>query len=202
MVNRNFETLFADECARLRAPKVAFRFQGRSGKAESKKVVSAYKPSAVLSEVEQKVLALADFLAESRMRGTKTSLVFDDPVTSLDYRRLDEVAGRIRELSGNHQVVVLTHNIMFASALLAGRHSKKQRVKVYEVHDGGAAEGVLAPEVEPRLDTVADLTKRINARLRAVSRVEPPLRTSRSRAPTTSSAPSARLSSNRSCCRT
>ena len=65
----------------------------------------------MLSEGEQKVLALADFLAESRMRGTKAPLVFDDPVTSLDYRRLDEVAARIQNLAETHQVVVLTHNI-------------------------------------------------------------------------------------------
>jgi len=173
LVNKNFETLFADECARLRAPQVALRFQGRSGKAERKKVVATYKPSAVLSEGEQKVLAIADFLAESRMRGTKAPLIFDDPVTSLDYRRLDEVAARILELADTHQVIVLTHNIMFASALLAGRQSKKQRVKVYEVRDGGAAKGILAPDIEPRLDTVADLAKRINTKLKAIPGTEP-----------------------------
>lgn len=168
LVNKNFEELFVDECARLRAPKVALRFQGRSGKAERKKVVAQYKPSAVLSEGEQKVLAIADFLAESRMRGTKAPIVFDDPVTSLDYRRLDEVAARVQELSETHQVIVLTHNIMFASALISTRQNKKLRVKIYEVRDGGETKGILAPDVEPQLDTVADLAKRINAKLQAI----------------------------------
>lgn len=173
LVNKNFETLFAEECARLRAPRVALRFQGRSGQAQRKKAVASYKPSAVLSEGEQKVLALADFLAESRMRGTKAPLVFDDPVTSLDYRRLDEVAARIQNLAETHQVVVLTHNIMFASALMAARQNKKLRTKIYEVRDGGEAKGILAPDVEPRLDTPADLAKRINVKLQEMTSAEP-----------------------------
>lgn len=173
LVNKNFETLFAEECARLRAPQVALRFQGRSGQAQRKKAVASYKTSAVLSEGEQKVLALADFLAESRMRGTKAPLIFDDPVTSLDYRRLDEVAARIQNLAETHQVVVLTHNIMFASALMAARQNKKLRTKIYEVRDGGEAKGILAPDVEPRLDTPADLAKRINVKLQEMTSAEP-----------------------------
>lgn len=173
LVNKNFETLFAEECARLRAPQVALRFQGRSGQAQRKKAVASYKPSAVLSEGEQKVLALADFLAESRMRGTKAPLIFDDPVTSLDYRRLDEVAARIQNLAETHQVVVLTHNIMFASALMAARQNKKHRTKIYEVRDGGETKGILAPDVEPRLDTPADLAKRINVKLQEMTSAEP-----------------------------
>jgi len=172
LVNKNFETLFAEECARLRAPQVALRFQGRSGQAQRKKAVATYKPSSVLSEGEQKVLALADFLAESRMRGTKAPLVFDDPVTSLDYRRLDEVAARIQNLAEAHQVIVLTHNIMFASALISARQNKKLRTKIYEVRDGGKTKGILAPDVEPRLDTPADLAKRINVKLQEIPGAE------------------------------
>jgi energy-coupling factor transporter ATP-binding protein EcfA2 len=173
LVNKNFETLFTEECARLRAPQVVLRFQGRSGQAQRKKAVASYKPSAVLSEGEQKVLALADFLAESRMRGAKAPLIFDDPVTSLDYRRLDEVAARIQNLAETHQVVVLTHNIMFASALIAARQNKKLRTCIYEVRDGGETKGILAPDVEPRFDTPADLSKRINVKLQEMPSAEP-----------------------------
>jgi recombinational DNA repair ATPase RecF len=175
LVNKNFEGLFVEECDRLRAPGVALTFQGRSGQAQRKKVVARYKPSSVLSEGEQKVLAIADFLAESRMRETKAPLVFDDPVTSLDYRRLDEVAARIQQLAESHQVIVLTHNIMFASALISVRQNKKLRAKIYEVRDGGTTKGILAPDVEPRLDTAADLAKRINSKLQTIPGAEPVL---------------------------
>lgn len=173
LVNKNFESLFYEECDRLRAPRVALRFLGRSGQTQRKKVVASYKPSMILSEGEQKVLALADFLAENRMRGTKAPLVFDDPVTSLDYRRLDEVAVRIQNLAETHQVIVLTHNIMFASALIAARQNKRLRTKIYEVRDGGDTKGILAADVEPRLDTPTDLAKRINAKLQEIPSTEP-----------------------------
>lgn len=172
LVNKSFESLFAEECDRLQAPPVALHFQGRSGKAQRKKAVANYRPSAVLSEGEQKVLALADFLAESRMRGTRAPLVFDDPVTSLDYRRLDEVAARIQSLAETHQVIVLTHNIMFASALISARQNKRLRVKIYEVRDGGEAKGILASDVEPQLDTPADLAKRINVKLEHIPKAD------------------------------
>lgn len=175
LVNKNFEGLFTEECSRLRAPGVALTFQGRSGRAQRKKIVASYRPSSVLSEGEQKVLAIADFLAESRMRETKAPLVFDDPVTSLDYRRLDEVAARIQQLAESHQVIVLTHNIMFASALISVRQNKKLRAKIYEVRDCGATKGILAPDVEPRLDTAADLAKRINVKLQSIPGAEPVL---------------------------
>jgi hypothetical protein len=61
---------------------------------------------------------------------------------------------------------------MFASALISARQNKKLRVKIYEVRDGGDAKGILAPDVEPQLDTVADLAKRINAKLQAINGAE------------------------------
>ncbi|MCU1513546.1 MAG: hypothetical protein JWO10_636 [Microbacteriaceae bacterium] len=107
------------------------------------------------------------------MRGIKAPLVFDDPVTSLDYRRLDEVAARIQNLAETHQVIVLTHNIMFASALISVRQNKRLRAKIYEVRDGGETKGILAPDVEPRLDSPADLAKRINTKLQEIPSAEP-----------------------------
>lgn len=173
LVNKNFEQLFREECEVLRAPLVALQFQARSGRAERRKFVASHKPSQILSEGEQKVLALADFLAESRMRGVKAPVVFDDPITSLDYRRLEEVSRRIHELSETHQVVLFTHNIMFASTLIALRQSKGRRCKYYEVRDGEPEKGILAPDVEPRFDQPADIAKRINKHIELCATAEP-----------------------------
>jgi hypothetical protein len=173
LVNKSFEQLFVEECEALRAPKVALQFQGRSGKAERRKVVARHRPSEILSEGEQKVLALADFLAESRMRGSKAPIIFDDPVTSLDYRRLDEVSHRINKLAETHQVIVFTHNIMFASSLIGLRQKKKMRCKFYEVRESDGAKGVIAPDVEPRLDGPVDIAKRINSTIQGARSAEP-----------------------------
>lgn len=93
----------------------------------------------------------------------------------MDYRRLDEVAARIQQLAESHQVIVLTHNIMFASAMISVRQNKKLRAKIYKVRDGGTTKGILAPDVEPRLDTVTDLTKRIHTKLEGISGAGPVL---------------------------
>lgn len=39
-------------------------------------------------------------------------------------------------------MIVLTHDIMFASALISTRQKKKLRVKIYEVRDGGDQKGI------------------------------------------------------------
>lgn len=173
LVNRNFEELFVEECRALNAPPVSLTFQGRSGHAERKKAFFQHKPSEILSEGEQKVLALADFLAECRMSGTTAPILFDDPVSSLDYRRMNEVAKRLCELAEVHQVVVLTHNVMFASALLSTRQTRKQRVKCIEVREGSNEKGIVAPDVEPRLDSPRDLARRVNAAIEQARKSEP-----------------------------
>jgi len=173
LVNKNFKRLFEEECVALTAPNVAVTFQGRSGQVERRKTVAGNRPSVILSEGEQNVLALADFLAECRMNGTGAPIVFDDPVTSLDYRRLNKVAKRLCQLAEVHQVIVLTHNIWFASALLGCRRRKNQRVNFFEVRENGAEKGVLAPDVEPNMDTPRDIEKRVNAAIAQAKLADP-----------------------------
>ena len=103
MANRNFERLFRFECDALRAPHVEMDFVGRQGQVQRRKAVAgSHRPSDVYSEGEQKVLALSDFLAEARLYGPVGPIVLDDPVSSLDYRRIAEVAMRIVDLGPVH----------------------------------------------------------------------------------------------------
>ena len=75
---------------------------------------SVKRSSEILSEGEQRSLALACFLAELGEKGTKHGAVFDDPVSSLDHTRMEAVAARlVREASVGRQVIVFTHNISF-----------------------------------------------------------------------------------------
>ena len=172
MVNRNFASLFEEECRELNAPTVGLKFQGRRGQAERRKVVAQHRPSAVLSEGELKVLAIADFLAECRMTGVKAPVVFDDPVTSLDYLRLTEVAKRISRLADTHQVIVFTHNIFFASTLLGLRDARKLKYRFYEVRSNETEKGVLQADLGPRQDTPAQIAKRINKTVQLVKSMD------------------------------
>ncbi len=74
-------------------------------------------PSAVLSEGEQRAIAIAAFLAEIKLGKGKGGIVFDDPVSSLDHRRRWEVAERLAQESKVRQVIIFTHDIYFLAIL-------------------------------------------------------------------------------------
>ncbi|SHF73529.1 AAA domain-containing protein [Litoreibacter ascidiaceicola] len=70
--------------------------------------------SDVLSEGEQRALALSCFLAELIEVGAEHGIIVDDPVSSLDHSRMEAVAKRLAaEASAGRQVIIFTHNIMF-----------------------------------------------------------------------------------------
>lgn len=161
LINENFDKLFAEECEALRAPSLKVEYIGRDAKAQRRKVMSGkHRPSKVLSEGEQKVLAMADFLAEARLSGISAPVVFDDPVSSLDHRRINEVADRITKLADKTQVIVFTHDVLFAAALLS-RFEKSKRCRFYQVTDQGG-KGKVSIATGPRWDTVGELKKRVN----------------------------------------
>lgn len=74
-------------------------------------------PSSILSEGEQRAIAIASFLAEVKLGKGLGGVVFDDPVSSLDHRRRWEVAERLAKESLSRQVIVFTHDIYFLCIL-------------------------------------------------------------------------------------
>ncbi|WP_426613280.1 AAA family ATPase [Bradyrhizobium sp. McL0616] len=71
----------------------------------------------VLSEGEQTCVALAAFLTEMATSADRSTLVFDDPVSSLDHRWRHKVAERLIEEAGVRQVIVFTHDLIFLNDL-------------------------------------------------------------------------------------
>jgi len=71
----------------------------------------------ILSEGEQRAIAIGSFLAELRLAAHKGGIVFDDPVSSLDHRWRKNVARRLVEEAKNRQVIVLTHDTAFLGEL-------------------------------------------------------------------------------------
>lgn len=74
-------------------------------------------PAEVLSEGEQRAIAIGSFLAEVGLSGGKGGIVFDDPVSSLDHRRRERVAKRLASEASQRQVIVFTHDIYFLCLL-------------------------------------------------------------------------------------
>lgn len=73
--------------------------------------------SDILSEGEQRALALAGFLTEVALTDGSGPIVIDDPVSSLDRDRGLKVAKRLAEEATQRQVVVFTHDIIFFNEL-------------------------------------------------------------------------------------
>ena len=171
LINQNFDTLFAEECDALRAPELKVQFVGREGRPQRRKILNAeYKPSLVLSEGEQKVLAMADFLAEARLAGITAPVIFDDPVNSLDHRRIDEVARRVALLAEDNQVIVFTHDIFFATTLLALFEASK-RCSYFQITDEGGM-GKVTKATHPRWDTMKNIRAEINKTIEAARNSE------------------------------
>ena len=162
LINNNFKEMFRNECAELRAPEVEVEFSGRRGVAQRKKKLPGdLNPSKVLSEGEQKVLAIADFVAEARMSDNSVPVIFDDPVSSLDYRRVGEVARRIADLASDHQVVVFTHDIWLVTHLL-DIFEKSDGCVYYQVTDDHG-KGTVTLGTGPRWDTIRNWAGKINS---------------------------------------
>lgn len=72
----------------------------------------------ILSEGEQRAIAIASFLAELSLSGYAGGAVFDDPVSSLDHFRRVRVAQRLVQEAKTRQVVIFTHDTIFLAELL------------------------------------------------------------------------------------
>lgn len=71
----------------------------------------------VLSEGEQTALGLSGFFVEAHLDASRSAIVLDDPVTSLDHLRRGVVADRLARFAKDRQVIVFTHDVAFAASL-------------------------------------------------------------------------------------
>lgn len=116
LVSSSFKKQFEKEVADLNAPTVNLEFRGEYGsQMREKNLEGLTKIDDFLSEGEQKAVALSDFFAELSMHSKKAPVVFDDPATSFDHERKEKIAKRIVDESESRQVIVFTHDLMFAS---------------------------------------------------------------------------------------
>ena len=71
----------------------------------------------VLSEGESRTLSLASFLTELKTAESRSTIIFDDPVSSLDHMWRKRIARRLVVEAEKRQVIVFTHDILFLRAL-------------------------------------------------------------------------------------
>jgi len=86
----------------------------------------------VVSEGEQRCLSIAAFFAELSTADDPSGIVFDDPVSSLDYRWREGVARRLVQEAKTRQVIVFTHDVVFL--LLLKQFGEEQAVAQLDQH--------------------------------------------------------------------
>lgn len=112
--NQKYIDAFNEECQKLNGNfGIDINYTGSAGKSSRQLKLKGRKPNDVLSEGEQKVIAIADFLAEMHLSEVNKGIIFDDPVTSLDNDRKKQIAERLAFQATLKQVIIFTHDLVF-----------------------------------------------------------------------------------------
>jgi hypothetical protein len=103
-------------------------------------VSGTHRPTDILSEGEQTALGLAGLFTEVHFDDSKSTLVLDDPVSSLDHERRKNVASRVAELARERQVIVFTHDLSFVGYLVKAAENHGVSVAERSIQRSGARE--------------------------------------------------------------
>lgn len=173
-ITQNYTDTFFKECESLNAPKVVELSQ-RNSKVSTYRKLSVAKNSAshVLSEGEQRAISLADFLTEAQLNPDNIGLIFDDPVTSLDHKRRENIAIRLVELSKKKQVIVFTHDIAFFSKLTSiGDKIDDLEVRKTSIRKFGDTVGIIKPDLPWIAQKIKDRLKYLGNELVRLQKLE------------------------------
>lgn len=123
VVTKQLQSSFARELGKLNFKHVEVELSEAGGSHGTfyHKVVLKRAPSIevqkVVSEGEARCLSIAAFFAEQSTADEESTILFDDPVSSLDHKWRTRVAARLVEEASHRQVIVFTHDIVFLLAL-------------------------------------------------------------------------------------
>ncbi|MDX7871222.1 AAA family ATPase [Aeromonas caviae] len=126
------------------------------------------KASKVLSEGEQRALGMAMFLAELESLPHTSTVIFDDPSTSLDHIYRRAIARRLVALADTRQVLVFTHDAVFltelAMALQRADRAANYKTIGWDESPGLVSEGLTwaTMDTKARLTNLENRAKALN----------------------------------------
>lgn len=168
LLEKEFRNTFDAELKNFRRSTTPVGMTFRTDKGQSKiaqSISDGYKLNEILSEGEQKAIALAEFLTELQFDKRKSPAVFDDPVTSLDHIIIEEVARRLFKLSKERQVVIFTHSILLLNSIrqlsCSPLYSDIDLI-MYEVQKDEKNTGYLQQIRSPKEESFSKIKKGIN----------------------------------------
>lgn len=142
---------FKSELAELRADTIAVDLQHLAGEEGTTYVqlllsgAGTGVPRDVLSDGELNLASIAAFFAELDPNGADT-IIFDDPVSSLDHNHRYEVAARLASEARKRQVIVFTHDLVFFGYLADRASGNKVKISEVTLSNFGPPTGAGVPE--------------------------------------------------------
>ncbi|OLN21209.1 hypothetical protein BTO30_16145 [Domibacillus antri] len=157
----------------LKVSNVDLKLIPKKGETMRKKFVSSeeYKVSQIMSEGEQKAVAMVEFATDITIRNDFNTILFDDPVTSLDYKRSEMIASLVYQLSLDRQIIVFTHNIMFyyylynASAKMKNKENKFFKVDEFDKMN----KGIVSESFSGRLENLKEVMKKLTTQEQTIN---------------------------------
>lgn len=124
----------------------------------------------ILSEGEQRAIAIGSFFAELSLANHACGIVFDDPISSLDHKRRRRVAKRLVQAAKTRQVIVFTHDIVFLEQLRTECLPADIGPKIISLDRLGTRVGIVTPRlpwlhmsVGERIDTLEKAQRQLEA---------------------------------------
>lgn len=177
LVQLNFNKLFNDELKAFRKGhiKIDLSFGTDRGNSKISHKINAHTLTDILSEGEQKSIALSEFLTELQLDNISAPVIFDDPVNSLDHNIIDDVARRLLKLSKERQVIIFTHSVLLFNSLLYFSKQpsyKSISTKFYNCKNDYDETGLIT-EAEEEINKVTSYISKINALINNSSKDRP-----------------------------
>jgi len=121
IIGESYRSRLAEECKKLDCElPIELLTSGQKGQTvRSLSMKGGHQPDLILSQGEQKAIALADFLTEVGLNPANSGIVLDDPVTSQDHERKDRIAQRLAEEATVRQVILFTHDLPFLNQIIS-----------------------------------------------------------------------------------
>lgn len=178
LVTADLEKRIMSEIENFDLTHLPFRVSDRSAGGQSYfavglKTLVGVANDKVLSEGEQRALALACFLGEVGADTFKNGLVIDDPVSSLDHIRIRRVAQRIvAEAAKGKQIIVFTHNLLFYNEVAEAAAQSTPQLPIAKrivTKSAAAGFGIISETDEPWIaQKVNERITRLRERLKKI----------------------------------
>jgi hypothetical protein len=136
-------------------------------------IKGGHRPNEILSEGEQRAVALADFLTEICLNPANAGIVLDDPVNSQDHQRKECIAQRLVKEANFRQVIVFTHDLVFLTKMAAAAEDTGAEMLTHWVErDGEGRPGQVSlndcPATTPQYRTTAKAKKTLGEAKNAI----------------------------------